>query len=51
MGEYMWYAVGVALPHVSAHQIHLFGEGKVNQESNDIEKPNAAKLLRFKWGM
>ncbi|KAI1789890.1 acyltransferase-domain-containing protein [Ganoderma leucocontextum] len=31
--------------------VHLFGEGKVNQESNDIEKPNAAKLLRFKWGM
>ncbi|KAM5541648.1 hypothetical protein V8D89_004838 [Ganoderma adspersum] len=31
--------------------IHLFGEGKVNQESNDIEKPNAAKLLRFKWGI
>ncbi|PIL32579.1 hypothetical protein GSI_05282 [Ganoderma sinense ZZ0214-1] len=24
---------------------------KVNQESNDIEKPSAAKLLRFKWGI
>ena len=37
--------------HFHSHQIHLFSEGKVNQESNDLEKPNAAKLLRFKWGM
>ncbi|TBU38151.1 acyltransferase-domain-containing protein [Dichomitus squalens] len=31
--------------------IHLFGEGKVNQDSNDITKPNAGKLIRFKWGI
>ncbi|KAJ8472409.1 hypothetical protein ONZ51_g8533 [Trametes cubensis] len=31
--------------------IHLFGEGKVNQESSDPNSPNAARLLRFKWGI
>ncbi|KAH9895722.1 acyltransferase-domain-containing protein [Cubamyces lactineus] len=31
--------------------IHLFGEGKVNQESSDPNSSNAARLLRFKWGI
>ncbi|KAL1942234.1 hypothetical protein VTO73DRAFT_6298 [Trametes versicolor] len=31
--------------------IHLFSEGKVNQESSDPASPNAARLLRFKWGI
>ncbi|CDO68529.1 hypothetical protein BN946_scf184998.g26 [Trametes cinnabarina] len=31
--------------------IHLFGEGKVNQESSNPESPTAAQLLRFKWGI
>ncbi|KAI0699518.1 acyltransferase-domain-containing protein [Cerioporus squamosus] len=31
--------------------IHLFGEGKVNQDSGDFGNPNAGRLLRFKWGI
>ncbi|KAI0357101.1 acyltransferase-domain-containing protein [Trametes cingulata] len=31
--------------------IHLFGEGKVNQNSSDPNHPDAARLLRFKWGV
>ncbi|KAI8976415.1 acyltransferase-domain-containing protein [Trametes punicea] len=31
--------------------IHLFGEGKVNPASSDPASPNAARLLRFKWGV
>ncbi|KAI0367928.1 acyltransferase-domain-containing protein [Pilatotrama ljubarskyi] len=31
--------------------IHLFGEGKVNQTSSDPNHPDAARLLRFKWGI
>ncbi|RDX50753.1 acyltransferase-domain-containing protein [Lentinus brumalis] len=31
--------------------IHLFSEGKVNQDSSDLSSPNAGRLLRFKWGI
>ncbi|KAI0667414.1 acyltransferase-domain-containing protein [Trametes maxima] len=31
--------------------IHLFGEGRVNQDSSDPSSSNAARLIRFKWGI
>ncbi|KAI0776935.1 acyltransferase-domain-containing protein [Trametes elegans] len=31
--------------------IHLFGEGRVNQDSSNPSSPNAGRLLRFKWGI
>ena len=42
-------------PLKSLGQVHLFGEGKVNQpvlwKNSDDHKPDSTKLLRFKWGV
>ena len=49
-----WVSISASLFQYSSftrYKIHLFGEGKVNQDSGDFGNPNAGRLLRFKWGM